>query len=100
MTPPAVRRFAASLAAFGLIAALTACEPLDDLGAGTAGPNAPSVEGPVPDGTLDAVTAKTRLAELADAVPAGLDGYARDCDDGQACVFGQPWLDVDGDGCD
>jgi len=98
--PPAVRRFLACLAAAGLITVLTACEPLDFGTGGAADPNAPAVDGPVPPGTFDAATARTRLAELADAVPAGLDGYVRDCDDGQACVFGQPWLDVDGDGCD
>ncbi|RKT54941.1 HNH endonuclease family protein [Saccharothrix australiensis] len=54
----------------------------------------------VPAGTPDAVTARSLLASLAVAAPGRLDGYVRDCDDGAACVFGRPWSDVDGDGCD
>ncbi|MFI6101042.1 HNH endonuclease family protein [Lentzea sp. NPDC051213] len=53
----------------------------------------------VPAGTLDAATARTSLAALPVATPGRLDGYSRDCKDG-ACVFGQPWFDTDGDGCD
>ena len=53
----------------------------------------------VPAGTLDAVTARTSLAALPLAAPGRLDGYSRDCNTG-ACVFGQPWFDTDGDGCD
>ncbi|KJK49964.1 hypothetical protein UK23_12120 [Lentzea aerocolonigenes] len=54
----------------------------------------------VPTGTLDAASARTSLAALVVATPGRLDGYVRDCADGQACVFGQPWFDTDGDGCD
>jgi hypothetical protein len=54
----------------------------------------------VPAGTLDAVAARTSLAALPLNAPGRLDGYVRDCDNGQACVFGQPWFDTDGDGCD
>ncbi|MGW4212838.1 HNH endonuclease family protein [Lentzea sp. NPDC004789] len=54
----------------------------------------------VPEGTLDAGAARTSLAALPIATPGRLDGYVRDCDDGKACVFGQPWFDTDGDGCD
>jgi hypothetical protein len=53
----------------------------------------------VPAGTLDAATARTSLAALPLAAPGRLDGYSRDCNTG-ACVFGQPWFDTDGDGCD
>jgi hypothetical protein len=53
----------------------------------------------VPAGTLDAATARTSLAALQVSVPGRMDGYSRDCGDG-ACVFGQPWFDTDGDGCD
>jgi hypothetical protein len=53
----------------------------------------------VPEGTLDAPAARTSLAALPLATPGRLDGYSRDCDKG-ACVFGQPWFDTDGDGCD
>ncbi|MBP2319811.1 hypothetical protein JOF56_000196 [Kibdelosporangium banguiense] len=54
----------------------------------------------VPTGTPDAATARTKLAALVVAAPVKADGYVRDCDKGAACVFGQPWADVDGDGCD
>ncbi|MBB5957932.1 uncharacterized protein YceK [Saccharothrix tamanrassetensis] len=54
----------------------------------------------VPPGTADSATARTRLGALTVAEPGSLDGYVRDCDEGAACVFGQPWSDVDGDGCD
>ncbi|MEU4804044.1 HNH endonuclease family protein [Actinosynnema sp. NPDC023587] len=54
----------------------------------------------VPAGTPDAATARLRLGELPVADPGRMDGYVRDCDRGAACVFGQPWFDVDGDGCD
>jgi hypothetical protein len=60
---------------------------------------APQVER-VPAGTLDPATARTSLAALPLAAPGRLDGYVRDCSDGKACVFGQPWFDTDGDGCD
>ncbi|SEQ30949.1 Protein of unknown function [Lentzea xinjiangensis] len=54
----------------------------------------------VPAGTLDATAARTSLAALPLATPGRLDGYVRDCGNGKACVFGQPWFDTDGDGCD
>ncbi|RAS60287.1 uncharacterized protein DUF1524 [Lentzea atacamensis] len=53
----------------------------------------------VPAGTLDAATARTSLAALPVSAPGRMDGYSRDCNSG-ACVFGQPWFDTDGDGCD
>lgn len=101
MTFLAARRLLSGLVAAGLIGALTGCEPIDlGTGNGAADPAAPAAAGPVPAGTLDGPTAANRLAELADAPPGSLAGYERDCHDGQPCVFGQPWLDVDGDGCD
>src|SRR5687768_6483535 len=54
----------------------------------------------VPAGTLDPVAARASLAALRVNTPGRLDGYVRDCDSGKACVFGQPWFDTDGDGCD
>ncbi|MFD5830104.1 HNH endonuclease family protein [Lentzea sp. NPDC060358] len=78
-----------------LIFLLTGCTALPLSSA----PTGPQVDR-VPAGTLDAVTARTSLAALPVATPGRLDGYVRDCDDGKACVFGQPWFDADGDGCD
>jgi hypothetical protein len=54
----------------------------------------------VPAGTLDAATARTSLAALPLSAPGRLDGYVRDCENSKGCVFGQPWFDTDGDGCD
>ncbi|ANZ36796.1 hypothetical protein BBK82_12670 [Lentzea guizhouensis] len=71
-----------------LIVLLTGC---------TALPASPQVDR-VPGGTLDAATARTSLAALPPGAPGSLRGYDRDCPG--ACVFGQPWFDVDGDGCD
>jgi hypothetical protein len=79
---------------------LSGCGALPPLGSGpTTSRDVPAVER-VPDGTPDIATARTKLAALAIAVPVRADGYVRDCDNGAACVFGQPWADVDGDGCD
>jgi hypothetical protein len=60
----------------------------------------PGVATRVPDGTLDVAGARTALAQLKVAAPARMDGYSRSCDNGGKCVFGQPWFDADGDGCD
>ncbi|CAM4190494.1 HNH endonuclease family protein [Kibdelosporangium persicum] len=62
------------------------------------GPNVPITH--VPPGTPDAATARTQLAALVVQAPASLAGYVRSCESGAACVFGRPWIDVDGDGCD
>lgn len=55
-----------------------------------------------PAGTPDRVTAQAKLAGLRVAAPGSMDGYVRDCSrpTGPSCVFGQPWKDVDGNGCD
>ncbi|SMD26252.1 HNH endonuclease family protein [Kibdelosporangium aridum] len=67
--------------------------------AGCAALPGPSVPvGGVPPGTPDAATARTQLAALVVQTPLSLSGYERSCE--KACVFGQPWMDVDGDGCD
>jgi Protein of unknown function (DUF1524) len=90
------RRLLSTLLTVVLAGALAGCEGID-----LSAPPATNVPANgVPAGTLDAATAKARLAELADGAPGTLAGYTRDCEKGQACVFGQPWLDVDGDGCD
>ncbi|WP_018685425.1 AAA family ATPase [Actinokineospora enzanensis] len=55
-----------------------------------------------PAGTPDRATAQAKLAGLRVAAPGSMDGYVRDCSQsaGPSCVFGQPWKDVDGNGCD
>ncbi|MBW4718373.1 HNH endonuclease family protein [Saccharothrix obliqua] len=74
-----------------VVLALSGCGAVPSGGAGS---------DKVPDGTPDAATARAQLGQLAEGPAGGLDGYVRDCDDGAACVFGRPWSDVDGDGCD
>ncbi|WP_033435948.1 HNH endonuclease family protein [Saccharothrix syringae] len=90
-----LRRTAAALAA--LFLAVTGCEAVDTLPG--AAPGGTAVDR-VPEGTPDAPTARTLLAQLPVAQPGRMEGYARDCDNGEGCVFGRPWEDVDGDGCD
>lgn len=93
-----LRRTTAALAALLVLLPLsTGCEALPSLG--TTAPGGTIVDR-VPEGTADAVNARTLLAQLAVSEPGRMDGYARDCGDGAACVFGRPWSDVDGDGCD
>jgi hypothetical protein len=57
-------------------------------------------QGDVPAGTLDPAAAATALAGLAVAEKASLDGYDRGCGEGEGCVFGPAWADVDRNGCD
>lgn len=91
----------AAAALTALTVLLTGCSALPGGSpASSAGPQAAQAAQRVPDGTPDAATARARLGELRVAASGRLDGYARDCDDGAACVFGRPWVDVDGDGCD
>jgi Protein of unknown function (DUF1524) len=54
----------------------------------------------VPAGTLDAAGADAALGRLRTAPKGSLAGYERSCGGGSGCVFGQPWADVDGNGCD
>ena len=57
-------------------------------------------QGDVPAGTLDPTAAAAALVDLRVAEKAGLDGYERDCGEGEGCVFGPAWADVDRNGCD
>jgi hypothetical protein len=57
-------------------------------------------QGDVPAGTLDPMSATAALASLRVAEKTALDGYERGCGEGEACVFGPAWADVDRNGCD
>jgi hypothetical protein len=92
------RRTAAALTALALL--LTGCDPLTTGSAPAEGSGAAVAVDRVPEGTPDAATAKADLAQLPEGGLGRMDGYERDCDNGAACVFGRPWFDVDGDGCD
>ncbi|MDQ2584365.1 HNH endonuclease family protein [Saccharothrix yanglingensis] len=89
-----LRRTTAALAALLLL--LTGCDVVGSLPAAGGGTTVDRV----PEGTVDGPTARTLLTRLAVAEPGRMSGYARDCDNGAGCVFGRPWEDVDGDGCD
>ena len=57
-------------------------------------------QGDVPAGTLDPAAAATALAGLTVAQKTSLTGYERGCGEGEGCVFGPAWADVDHNGCD
>jgi hypothetical protein len=57
-------------------------------------------QGDVPAGTLDPTAAATALAALPVAGKTSLAGYERGCGEGEDCVFGPAWADVDHNGCD
>ena len=68
---------------------------------GPAQPTIASVgQGDVPAGTLDPAAASAALAGLPVAEKTSLDGYERGCGEGEGCVFGPAWADVDRNGCD
>jgi hypothetical protein len=57
-------------------------------------------QGDVPAGTLDPTSAAAALTALPVAEKTTLDGYERGCGEGEGCVFGPAWADVDRTGCD
>jgi hypothetical protein len=80
--------------------ALTGCTFEWQVG-GPAEPTLTSVgQGDVPAGTLDPAAATAALAALPVAEKSTLDGYERGCGEGEGCVFGPAWADVDRNGCD
>ena len=83
-----------------VLLALTGCEVEWQVESGPPEPAASVGQGDVPAGTLDPASAGTALAGLAVAEKAALDGYERGCGEGEGCVFGPAWSDVDRNGCD
>jgi Protein of unknown function (DUF1524) len=83
-----------------VLLALTGCEVEWEVGAAPHSPAAAVGQGGVPAGMLDPVAAATALAGLPVAEKAPLDGYERGCGEGEGCVFGPAWSDVDRNGCD
>jgi hypothetical protein len=63
-------------------------------------PIVPVGQGDVPAGTLDPAAASATLSGLTVAEKTSLDGYERGCGQGEGCVFGPAWADVDHNGCD
>jgi hypothetical protein len=83
-----------------VLLALTGCEVEWQLESGPPEPAASVGQGDVPAGTLEPASAVAALAGLAVAEKTALDGYERDCGEGEGCVFGPAWSDVDRNGCD
>jgi hypothetical protein len=54
----------------------------------------------VPEGTLDPAAASAALVALPIEEKTSLAGYERSCGEGDGCVFGPAWADVDRNGCD
>ena len=98
---PRVRTSRARLLALpAALLALSACTFEWQL-EGPAEPSLTSVgQGDVPAGTLDPTAAAAALLELPVAEKTSLDGYERGCGEGEGCVFGPAWSDVDRNGCD
>ena len=95
-----MRTFRAGLLLLTVLFALTGCT-FDWQVEGPAQPTLSSVgQGDVPAGTLDPTAAGTALAALPVAEKTSLDGYERGCGQGEGCVFGPAWADVDHNGCD
>jgi hypothetical protein len=95
-----VRTSRAGLLLLTALFALTGCT-FDWQAEGAAQPTLSSVgQGDVPAGTLDPAAAVTALAALPVAAKTSLNGYERGCGQGQGCVFGPAWADVDHNGCD
>jgi hypothetical protein len=68
------------------------------------GPSEPTLasvgQAGVPEGTLNPAAATVALAGLLVAAKTPLEGYERGCGEGEGCVFGPAWVDVDRNGCD
>jgi hypothetical protein len=80
--------------------ALTGCEAEWQMESGPPEPAASVGQSDVPAGTLDPAGASAALAGLPVAEKTSLEGYERGCGDGEGCVFGPAWADVDRNGCD
>jgi Protein of unknown function (DUF1524) len=83
-----------------VLLALTGCTFEWQVESGPPEPAASVGQGDVPAGTLDPAGAAAALASLRVAEKTSLDGYERGCGEGEGCVFGPAWADVDRNGCD
>jgi hypothetical protein len=83
-----------------VLLALTGCTFEWEVGGATEPTLASVGQADVPAGTLDPAAASAALAGLPVAGKTSLDGYERGCGEGEGCVFGPAWADVDRNGCD
>ena len=88
------------LVLLAVLLALTGCEFEWQIESGPPEPAASVAQGDVPEGTLDPAAAAAALVSLPVAEKTSLDGYERGCGEGEGCVFGPAWSDVDRNGCD
>jgi Protein of unknown function (DUF1524) len=79
---------------------LVGCEVEWQLEAGPPEPASAVGQQEVPAGTLAPAAASAALAGLPVGPKSSLSGYERDCGEGEGCVFGPAWADVDRNGCD
>jgi hypothetical protein len=93
-----VRRSAPLLLA--VLLALTGCAVEWQIETGPPEPVSSIDQGDVPEGTLDPAAASAALLDLPIEDKTSLDGYERGCGEGEGCVFGPAWADVDRNGCD
>ena len=95
-----MRTSRAGLLLLAVLFALTGCT-FDIAGPPPAEPSLDSVgQGDVPAGTLAPAEASAALAALPVAEKSSLTGYDRGCGEGEGCVFGPAWTDIDHNGCD
>jgi hypothetical protein len=88
------------VALVAVLLALTGCTFEWQVEAGSPEPASSVGQGDVPEGTLDPAAASAALVSLPVEEKIALDGYERDCGEGDGCVFGPAWADVDRNGCD
>lgn len=79
---------------------LTGCGGEWQIESGPPEPASSVGQGDVPAGTLDPAAASAALGSLPVEEKTSLDGYERGCGEGEGCVFGPAWADVDRNGCD
>ena len=80
--------------------ALTGCEVEWQIETGPPETASAVGQADVPEGTLDPAAASAALVSLPIEEKTSLDGYERSCGEGDGCVFGPAWADVDRNGCD
>jgi hypothetical protein len=90
----------AAVLLLAVLLALTGCEVEWQIETGGPEPASSVGQGEVPDGTLDPAAASAALLDLPIEQKTSLDGYERGCGEGEGCVFGPAWTDVDRNGCD
>jgi hypothetical protein len=90
----------AVLVLLAVLLALTGCEFEWQIESGPPEPASSVGQGDVPEGTLDPAAAAAALVALPVEEKTALDGYERDCGEGDGCAFGPAWADVDRNGCD